>query len=203
MGNKKIKFIAVDLQYDFTRPGGACYYPRPSVGFITSVILPALAERGIRVHEIIADYRQPRPGDPRDICRPGEWGYRSEIPAEARYDDIWIKSLNSPSWTRENAGDPDRTCGLPVADHENFTSWLYKGIGPPDETKVVLFGLTLDCCVLCTAQELMFRGYSVLILEEGTDTRSGHRTEKDYLLNRPPLIYWAKPVRWKDLIVML
>ncbi|MDP6156231.1 MAG: isochorismatase family protein [Candidatus Thermoplasmatota archaeon] len=199
----KIKFIAVDMQYDFTRPGGACYFPRPCTDFIKSILLPALSERGIRIHEIIADYRQPRPGDPRDICHPGEWGYRSEIPDEAKYDDIWIKSLNSPSWTRVNAGDPDGAGGLPIADHENFTRWLHKGIGIPDVTKIVLFGLTLDCCVFCTAQDLMFRGYDVLILEEGTDTRSGDGIEKEYLLNKPPLIYWAKPIRWDDLIIML
>jgi len=199
MNIKKIKFIAVDLQYDFTRPGGACYSPRPCVGFISSVFLPALYERDIKVHEIIADYRQPRPGDPRDICHPGEWGYTSEIPEDVKYPDIWIKSMNSPAWTRENAGNGKKKAGALYADPLGFTRWLNVGPSHPDSTKIILFGLTLDCCVLCTAQELMFRGYEVYILDEGTDTRSGSQDEKKYLLENPPIIYWAKRVAWDTL----
>jgi nicotinamidase-related amidase len=47
---------------------------------------------------------------------------------------------------------------------------------------VVLIGLTLDCCVLCTAQEFLFRGYDVRVLKEGVDTYGGTAEEKEILL---------------------
>ena len=203
MVDSKFQFIAVDLQYDFTRPDGAGYSPRPCVDFIKSTLLPALRERGITVREIISDYRQPRPGDPRVLCIPGEWGYTSEIPIEAKAPDVWIKSMNSPSWTREGAGIPEMDPGSPRPDPEGLSRWLMENIGSPRQTEAVLFGLTLDRCILCTAQELTFRGYKVHILMEGTDTRSGDREEKEYLLNNPPIIYWATAIDWNSLKIRI
>ena len=63
---------------------------------------------------------------------------------------------------------------------------------------IVLFGLTVDCCVLCTAQELNFRGYNVYILEEATDTYSGSLEEKEIVLNNPPLTNWAEKISWEE-----
>ncbi len=200
MQKRNIELISVDMQYDFTRPGGASYEPRPSVDFITGTLIPYLRERSIKVHEIIADYRQPRPGDPRHQCIPGEWGYRSEIPDDVKHPDVWIKCLNSPSWTRDNAGIPGSEPGPPRPDPDGFTKWLEKGVGRPGEKDIVLFGLTLDCCVFCTAQDLAFRGYNVNILEEGTDTRSGDQAEKEHLLTNPPLIYWASSISMAEMI---
>jgi len=113
---------------------------------------------------------------------------------------VWIKCLNSPSWTRENAGIPQSKPGSPRPNPEGFSNWLKNGVGHPGENDIVLFGLTLDCCVFCTAQDLAFRGYDVSILAEGTDTRSGDQSEKEYLLENPPLIHWARSITMAELM---
>ena len=110
-----------------------------------------------------------------------------------------MKSMNSPIWTRENIGDPDLPPGEPYPDPSAFEAWLKSNAGEPGDVTMILFGLTLDCCVLCTAQELSFRGYEVYVLEEGTDTRSGDLDQKEYLLSNPPLTFWAKGIGWDDL----
>ncbi len=167
--------------------------------FLLQTLIPFLRDNSIETLEIVSDYRGPRRGDDRDICRPGEVGYESEIPADIRFGDIWIKAMNSPVWVRENGGDPDRPPGEPYQDGAAFERWLERNAGKPDDVTMILYGLTLDCCVLCTAQELSFRGYEVYVLEEGTDTRSGDPDEKAYLLSNPPLLFWAKPIGWEDL----
>jgi len=63
--------------------------------------------------------------------------------------------------------------------------------------EVVLIGLTSDSCVLCTAQELSWRGYNVKILEEAVDNYSGNLKEKKQILSSPPLTNWAKSISWK------
>jgi nicotinamidase-related amidase len=198
------ELICIDFQRDFTSPGGACYAPRSSVDFVKDVLVPFLRERGLKLHEIVSDYRQPRPGDPRDCCRPGDGGFESDIPPDMKDLNIWLKSMNSPAWVRENIGDPDREPGIPYPDPRGLSAWLESSIGSPGEAgPVVLFGLTLDRCVLCTAQELRFRGYNVRILAEGTDTASGSQEEKRYLLEHPPVTYWARPITWGELKGML
>ena len=194
-----IHLLAVDLQGDLTRPKGAFYANRPSVEFIRRTLIPFLRDNSMKTLEIVSDYRGPRKGDDRDICRPGEMGYESEIPADIKVEDVWIKSMNSPIWVRENIGDPDLPPGEPYPDPSAFEGWLKNNAAEPENTTIVLYGLTLDCCVLCTAQELSFRGYEVYVLEEGTDTRSGDLDEKAYLLSNPPLLFWAKPIGWEEL----
>ena len=196
---EKIHLLAVDLQGDFTRPKGAFYANRPSVEFIRQTLVPFLRESSMKTLEIVSDYRGPRKGDDRDICRPGEMGYESEIPADIKVEDVWIKSMNSPIWVRENIGDPDLPPGEPYPDPSAFKGWLKRNAGEPGDATMILYGLTLDCCVLCTAQELSFRGYEVYVLKEGTDTRSGDPDQKGYLLSNPPLQFWAKTIRWDDL----
>ena len=134
----------------------------------------------MKVAEIISDYRQPRPGDRGDCCHPGEWGYTSEIPEQMKGNWVWVKAMNSPVWTRRNAGNQKKEPGLPHPAPEGFNGWAQSmlGVGNP-ETTVVLMGLTLYCCLLCTAQELSWRGYTVRILREGTDTYSGNAKEKN------------------------
>jgi nicotinamidase-related amidase len=199
-----VELVCVDFQRDFTSPGGAFYAPRPSVDFVKDILVPFLRERALKLHEIVSDYRQPRPGDPRDCCRPGEEGFESEIPADVKYPNIWLKAMNSPVWVRENIGDAGRAPGLPYPDPGGFSAWLESAVGSAGEAgPVVLFGLTLDRCLLCTAQELGFRGYDIRILAEGTDTASGSQEEKRYLLEHPPLTYWARPVTWGGLKGML
>jgi len=196
----KYKFISVDLQRDFTDEKGVGYKKRPSVDFVKSELSPFFVEKNISINEIVSDYRAPRLGDRGDLCYPGEWGYESIVSEEAKNPDIYVKCMNSPIWTRENIGVPDSKPGIPYQDPKRFNSWLERTIGKPqDEIGIVLFGLTVDCCVLCTAQELNFRGYNVYILEEATDTYSGGLEEKKIILNNPPLTNWAKKISWEEI----
>jgi len=196
----KIKIISVDLQKDFSDPKGKHHKPRPSVDFVKKTVVPYLRDKNIKISEIISDYRLPRPGDKDNSCNPGTFGYESEIPEDVKNKNIWIKCMNSPIWTRENIGDPDKKAGLPYQNPEKFTKWLEEVAGnPQDVGTVVLIGLTADCCVFCTAQELCFRAYNVRILEEAVDTYSGSQKEKEQILNNPPLSNWAEPISWEEL----
>ncbi len=195
-----IKIISVDLQKEFSAEGGKHYRPHPNVAFIKQTLVPYLRERNIKVAEIISDYRQPRPGDLDDSTRPGEEGYTSELPADVKLENIWIKCMNSPIWTRDNIGDSTKEPGLPYQDPQAFTNWLNSTIGTPQEVdEVVLIGLTIDCCVFCTAQELTFRAYNVKVLKEGVDVYSGKPEEKEMILNNYPLHNWAKVITWSEL----
>lgn len=107
--------------------------------------------------------------------------------------------MNSPIWTRKNIGVPGKKPGLPYQDPKAFGGWLDKTVGKPNKTNIVLIGLTLDCCVFCTAQELTFRAYNVRILAEGVDVYSGKSKEKAMVLNNYPLSNWAEPVSWNAL----
>lgn len=197
---KKIKFISVDFQNDFTARRGLCFEKRLSVNFVKETLVPWFRKNEIKTHEIISDYRQPRPGDSGDFCKPGEWGYESEIPSDVKESDIWIKCMNSPIWVRENIGNENKSPGLPYQDPKAFTSWLKKNIGTSKNVdEVIIFGLTVDCCVLSTAQELAWRGYKVRILAEAVDTYSGDEDEKSHLLLNPPLTNWAESISWKKL----
>lgn len=196
----KIKIISVDFQKEFSAKGGKHYRPRPNVDFIKKILVPFLRKNSIKIAEIISDYRQPRPGDLDDSTRPGEEGYISEIPENVKLENLWIKCMNSPIWTRKNIGNPNKKPELPYQNPKAFTKWLNSTIGKPNEAcEVVLIGLTIDCCVFCTAQELKFRGYNVKILKEAVDTYSGNPQEKDIILNNPPLLNWAKIISWDKL----
>lgn len=107
--------------------------------------------------------------------------------------------MNSPIWTRENIGESNKEPGLPYEDPIAFGKWLDKVVGKPNDVEVVLIGLTIDCCVLCTSQELSMRGYKVYILEEGVDPYSGSQDEKEQILRGPVLNNWAKPIKWEGL----
>jgi nicotinamidase-related amidase len=195
-----IKFISVDLQHDFSAKGGSHYKVRPSVQFIKDTLLPFLQKKKMKVSEIISDYRREYNRKDNDACIPGTWGYISELPAKNENENIWIKCQNSPIWVTKNIGNPKKKPSAPYQDPKAFTRWLNSTIGKPEDIDlVVLIGLTLDCCVLCTAQELKFRRYKVRILKEATDTYSGTKTEKEMILKNYPLINWAKPIAWKEL----
>ena len=193
-----MNIISVDLQKDFSDEQGVHFRPRPCVGFVRETLLPFVASRKIPVAEINSDYRPPRPHYRNLSCVPGTAGFESEIPVALRHADVWVKSLNSPSWTRDNAGVAGSVAGTPYADPEGFTNWLHRTVGAPQVTpQIVLIGLTLDCCVLCTAQELYFRGYSVRYLAEAVDTYSGKQEEKEFLF-RSSAGNWASPLSWHD-----
>lgn len=71
MKHVPIKLLCIDFQRDFTAREGVHYKLRPSVEFIKTVLVPFLRVNGLRVAEIISDYRQPRPGHNGDFCNPG------------------------------------------------------------------------------------------------------------------------------------
>jgi nicotinamidase-related amidase len=193
------KIICVDFQKDFSAPDGICYRPRPCVDFIKDVLIPHLRQRGLKVAEIVSDYRLPRPGDEFECCVPGEPGFESEIPDDVKHPQVWVKCMNSPIWVRDNGGVAGKPAGLPYPDPAAFTEWLRTTVGAAKETgEIILMGLTLDCCVLCTAQELSFRGYRVKFLVEAVDTYSGTQEEKQALL-KIPLANWGQPISWQQL----
>ena len=162
--------IVIDYQNDFCSPGGKWFKERPAQTFIEKTLIPFLKENDIKISEIISDYRLPRQNETIDYCVPGTWGYQSAIPSDVKKKDVWIKAMNSPDWVRENGGNANSRPALPYPDPHAFSQWLEKNIGKPNpDDQIVLIGLTLDCCVLCTSQQLYFRGYKVKILKEGTD----------------------------------
>ena len=194
---KELCFLSVDLQKDFAG-GGKHQRDRPSVPFVLTVLLPWLVQKGIKIREIISDYRQPRPGDTDECCIPGTPGYDSIIPEKAKHLDVLVKCMNSPIWTRSGIGDAHQPPGVPFQDPRFFNWWLAQVVGSPDKVDIVLFGLTLDCCVLCTAQELRWRGYDVYILEEATDTYDGNQRVKELLLVNRPHTFWSRRISWKQ-----
>jgi len=190
-------FVAVDIQNDFASEGGKFYTPKPSIGFLRQTLFPFIRKRNIKVNEIISDYRQPRPGDQGDCCHPGEWGYKSLVPDNLK-KSIWVKCMNSPIWVRENIGKADTKPGLPYPDSDGFGRWLQKNMGKPEEVTPVVFGLTIDCCVLSVLQELSWRGYYPLVLRNAVDHASGKMEDRDKVLETP-IPNWAKVVSWKDI----
>ena len=198
----KTKIISIDFQKDFASPDGICYRPRESVNFVKTTLIPYLLEKNIKIAEIISDYRQPRLGDRGDCCKPGDKGYESEIPDEVKDDNVWIKCMNSPIWVRDNIGDKDKTPGLPHQDPEAFDTWLVEVVGDPKDTQIILIGLTLDCCVLCAAQELDFRGYTVKILKEAVDTYFGDQDEKEDICD-VLVRNWADVISWEEVKKLL
>ncbi|MFC1746413.1 hypothetical protein ACFL35_20640 [Candidatus Riflebacteria bacterium] len=194
-----MKIICVDFQKDYTSEVGLCYHPRPCINFIKKILVPFLNYSGIKIAEIISDYRHPRPGEPFERCIPGEEGYESEIPASVKRLPVWIKCMNSPLWVRDNAGEQEKQPGFPYQAPEVFTKWLEDSVGAPYAVdELILIGLTLDCCILCVAQELCFRGYAVRYLVEAVDCYTGDAQEKQNLL-KSPLANWGKAIGWEEL----
>ena len=193
----KYEFIAIDLQNDFTTEGGGHYKHRPAVAFLKEHIFPYFKEHNVKVNEIISDYRAPRPGDKDKSCVPGTYGYESIVPREI-VKSQWIKCMNSPLWTRDNAGVASGKPGLPRQDVTGFTKWLEESVGNRDEVTPVLFGLTADCCVMSTAQELNWRGYYPLVIKEGVEHYSGNPSDTESVL-KSPFSNWAKVITWDEL----
>jgi nicotinamidase-related amidase len=194
-----IEFISVDLQNDFATEGGICFDDRPSVDFISKTLIPFLRDNDMMVSEIMSDYRQPRRGDPRYCCIPGDWGFSSILPRDIVKGRVWIKSMNDPTWIRKNGGKADEEPGEPYQDPGAFDEWLEENVGTYEEVDLlILFGLTADRCVLCTAQQLAFRGYDVRVLVEATDVASGDPDELSSLLNNTPFKYWSDPISFDE-----
>lgn len=193
----KYEFISVDLQNDFASEGGRHYRPRPSVHFLAEIAFPYLKEHVMKINEIISDYRAPRPGYSGKGCEPGTWGYESIVPREI-VKSVWIKSQNSPLWSRDNIGLLDKEPGWPKQDVAGFSTWLTENVGDPEDIVPVVCGLTIDCCVLSLLQELRWRGYSPLVLKEGVDHYDGTIESKEMAL-KSTVHNWGKEITWEDL----
>ena len=199
-----MKIISVDFQKDFTAPGGIKFHPaRTAPYFIKHTLIPFFKKHKIKIAEIISDDRLPRPGEFQSYCVPGTEGYQSEIPSSIRYENVWLKALYSPDWIRVNLGLPNKKPGKIYQESAEFTNWLNNTIGLPSETAITLIGLTLDCCVLCTAQQLYFRGYKVYFLEEGVDLSDPTQLDKHKILRNNIFIKWANPINWQNLSKIL
>ncbi len=197
-----IKFISIDFQKDFSNPIGKNFNRGKSINFIKNTFIPYCRENGIVINEIIPDYRHPRPNKLgiECSCIPGTAGFESEIPSDIKNPNQWIKCMNNPIWTRKNAGITNKQAGIPYQDPKGFDKWLEDTIGTPSEVDlVVLLGLTMDCCVLCTSQELKFRGYKVKVLYEATDPMENDEQHKDYLLTHSPMNIWTNYIRFNEL----
>jgi len=193
----KYEFVAVDIQNEFASNGGKFYTPKPSVTFLRKVLFPYFQKNDIKINEIVSDYRQPRPGDGGDGCHPGSWGYESLIPKELR-KSLWVKSMNSPIWIRKGVGDKDSIPGKPFPDSAAFGEWVDQNIGKPGEVRPVIFGLTIDCCVLSVVQEFRWRGFEPIVIKEGVDHSSGKLEDRDTVLEKTAISWWAKTLGWED-----
>src|SRR3989344_1248381 len=193
----KYEFIAVDLQNEFATEGGKFHSYKPSVEFLKNILFPYLKENSIKINEIISDYSQPRPGDGGDGCHPGSWGYESLVPNELR-KSLWVKSMNSPIWIRDGVGDANKTPGKPYPDSNAFGRWIEENIGSPENTRPVIFGLTIDCCVLSTVQEFRWRGFEPIIIREAVDHASGKKEDKNIVLEKTAISWWAEVVSWEE-----
>jgi len=193
----KYEFIAVDIQNEFATKGGKFYTYKPSITFLQKTLFPFLKEKKIKINEIISDYRQPRPGDLGEGCIPSEWGYQSVMSDDLR-KSLWVKCMNSPIWIRKNIGEKNKKPGLPYPDSKAFGKWISKNIGKPEKVIPVIFGLTIDCCVLSTVQEFKWRGFYPIVIREAVDTSNGKIKERDLVLEKTALRWWCKAMNWKD-----
>ena len=113
---------------------------------------------------------------------------------------IWIKCWHSPIWIRKNIGNPNKKPRVPYQDSKAFTKWLDSTVGKPEDIDdVILIGMTVNCCILCLAQELFSRGYKVKILKEATDDYGGSASDKEYILQMIEKNRWANIISWKQL----
>ena len=160
-------------------------------------MFPYFRKHNIKTNEIVSDYRQPRPGDGGDCCRPGEWGYESIVPKDLCKSQ-WVKCMNSPIWIRENGGKKDIVPGAPYADSKAFGDWIEDNIGSPDEVTPVIFGITIDCCVLCTIAEFRWRGYEPIVIREAVDHNTGNLKDRDIVLEKTAIRWWSKVMDWAE-----
>lgn len=196
------KFLSVDFQNEFADEKGQWYNGGKSIDFVKNQLIPFFRKNNIKTYEIISDYRSPRLADSGIGCIPGEFGFESILPNDVKEKDVWIKCMNSPIWVRDYGGIKDKTPGQPYQDTKAFDFWLKRKFGEPiDNLVIILFGLTLDCCVLATAQELRWHGYNVKILIEATDVMPNKNQDeiKKQITNGEVLNHWLKFIGFDDL----
>ncbi len=191
-------FISVDFQRDFVDPDGKSPCSGSSPVFITKSLIPWMEENDIEVLEIISDYRLPRGKSKNESCVPGTKGYESLIPAKIKNPDVFIKCMHNPTWMRDNIGDPTQAPSDVYPLPERFTGWVEKHI-PSRKKPIVLFGETMECCILNVSQELYFRGYNVFVLYEASDPMSINQAFKDIIAYNSSLSIYAQTMRFDEL----
>jgi hypothetical protein len=202
MKRQKVYFLCVDYQYDFVSPEGKAGVIGNSPLFIADTLIPFLVAKDFKVSEIISDYRLPRGKSHSESCVPGTQGFQSLLPDHVRYADPHIKCMHSPLWTRNNIGIADQPLGKEYQAPELFNDWVSRHF--PDKTiPIVMFGETMECCLLNVAQELYFRGHNVYILYEATDPMPERQSFKDDISHHSTLSLYAKSITFKELLVVL
>lgn len=192
-------FLSVDYQYDFAGENGVAKVEGDSPHFIASELVPFLRNHGIGVHEIVSDYRLPRGKSRNESCVPGTTGYRSLLPDDLRIGDAYIKCMHNPTWVRKNIGVPNAELGKEYQDPELFNQWIEHHF-PDKSNPIVIFGETMECCLLSVAQELYFRGYNVFILYEATDPMKERQALKDIIATNSTLSIYAKTIHFSELV---
>ena len=187
--------ISVDFQYDFADEDGLNFNKGKSVGFVKNTLIPFLKNSGVQVSEIISDYRLPRGKSKNESCVPGTRGFESLIPMELRKGEQWIKCMHNPIWIRKKAGKENAELGDVYQDPNAFDAWVLQQIR---HRKVILFGLTADCCILQVASELYFRGYDVYIIYEATDPMNERLNYKNEIMFHSTLSIYAKTIHFDD-----
>lgn len=192
--------ISIDFQYDFADENGINFNMGSSVSFIKNTLIPLLINTDLKVSEIISDYRLPRGKSNNESCVPGTKGFDSLIPSELRKGVPWIKCMHNPIWTRKNIGTVSDKLGDAYQNPIAFNSWISSQIS---HKKVVLFGLTIDCCVLQTASELYLRGHDVFVIYEATDPMNERLHYKNEIMYHSTLSIYAKTIHFDEFVVML
>jgi len=188
-----MKFVAIDLQNDFISKGGIWYQNYPCVDFIKNDLIPYFSKTNHELSQIISDYELPRMNGSCSYCIPNTWGYNSIVPKQIIKGETWIKATRSPNWVRNKNGLH------PIIRPDLFTKWLVDNIGDPNSKEpVILMGVSLDCCVLCVAQEMYFRGYNINFLYEGVDFSFQKSIIKDNFIHEFVSV-WGKVVYWQEI----
>lgn len=198
MYTSKVSFLCVDYQYDFASPEGKAAVIGESPSFIAKTLLPFLDEHSFKVSEIISDYRLPRGKSCSESCVPGTIGFQSLLPDHLRLADQYIKCMHNPLWTRDNIGVANQPIGKEYQAPEYFNEWVARHF-PDKNIPIVMFGETLECCLLNVAQELYFRGYDLYILYEATDPMAVRQSYKDDIIQHSTLTLYTKCITFKDL----
>ena len=187
--------LSVDFQGDFAREEGVNFNKGHSINFVEKTLFPFLRKQNIKVAEIVSDYRLPRGKSKNESCVPGTKGFESLIPQDLKKGSPWIKCMHNPTWIREGIGIANAIPGNLYQDPDSFNQWILKNI---TRRKVVLFGLTADCCILQTASELYFRGYEVFVIYEATDPMNERLAFKDEIMYHSTLSIYAKTIRFNE-----
>lgn len=189
-----MKFIWIDLQNDFASEWWYARRSRPCVSFIKNSLVPFFAENNIKTLEIISDYRLPRKKAKKEKCVPWTWWYQSILPDTIKTNPTRIKSMHSPLWVRKNRWTTNET-SYAYQDIEWFDNRIKNQIW--SEKEVILYWLTLDCCVLSIAQELSWRWFKVYLLNEWVDMFDGKKQSKDNFIQNN-IWFWAKPITFSE-----